>query len=112
MALTAEDVASLARLARIELSEAELEVLAPQLDVILESVARVSEVAAQDIPPTSHALLTNVFREDVLRTSLPREQVPGRRRRSKCDSGCREFSGRRHESAAGRGCRDHPTDRC
>ena len=47
MALTTEDVASLARLARIELTEAELEVLAPQLDVILESVARVSEVAAQ-----------------------------------------------------------------
>ena len=47
MALTTEDVANLARLARIELTEAELEVLAPQLDVILESVARVSEVAAQ-----------------------------------------------------------------
>ncbi|MCE3274818.1 MAG: gatC [Propionibacteriaceae bacterium] len=76
MALTAEDVANLARLARIELSEAELEVLAPQLDVILESVARVSDVAAQDIPPTSHALpLTNVFREDELRASLSREQV-------------------------------------
>lgn len=76
MALTAEDVANLARLARIELSEAELEILAPQLDVILESVARVSEVAAQDIPPTSHALpLTNVFRADELRPSLPRDQV-------------------------------------
>ena len=76
MALTAEDVAYLAMLARIELSEAELEVLAPQLDVILESVARVSDVAAQDIPPTSHALpLTNVFREDELRPSLSREQV-------------------------------------
>ena len=76
MALTAEDVANLARLARIELSEADLEVLAPQLDVILESVARVSEVAAQDIPPTSHALpLTNVFRQDELRPSLPREQL-------------------------------------
>ena len=76
MALTTEDVAGLARLARIELTKAELEVLAPQLDVILESVARVSEVAAQDIPPTSHALpLTNVFREDKLWPSLPREQV-------------------------------------
>jgi len=76
VALTADDVASLARLARIELTEAELEVLAPQLDVILESVARVSEVAAQDIPPTSHALpLTNVFRDDELRPSLPREQI-------------------------------------
>jgi aspartyl-tRNA(Asn)/glutamyl-tRNA(Gln) amidotransferase subunit C len=74
--LTADDVASLARLARIELSQAELEVLVPQLDVILESVARVSEVAAQDIPPTSHALpLTNVFRKDELRPCLPREQV-------------------------------------
>jgi aspartyl-tRNA(Asn)/glutamyl-tRNA(Gln) amidotransferase subunit C len=76
VALTAEDVANLARLARIELTEAELEVLAPQLDVILESVARVSEVAAHDIPPTSHALpLTNVFREDELRPSLPRDLV-------------------------------------
>jgi aspartyl-tRNA(Asn)/glutamyl-tRNA(Gln) amidotransferase subunit C len=76
VALTAEDVANLARLARIELSKAELEVLAPQLDVILESVARVSDVAAQDIPPTSHALpLTNVFRQDELRPSLSREQV-------------------------------------
>ncbi len=76
MTLTADDVASLARLARIELSQAELEVLVSQLDVILESVARVSEVAAQDIPPTSHALpLTNVFRKDELRPCLPREQV-------------------------------------
>ena len=76
MALTAQDVASLAKLARIELTDAELDVLAPQLDVILESVARVSEVAAQDIPPSSHALpLSNVFREDKLRPCLPREEV-------------------------------------
>ena len=76
MALTAEEVAGLARLARIELTDAELDVLAPQLDVILESVARVSEVAAEEIPPTSHALpLTNVFREDELRPSLPRDWV-------------------------------------
>ena len=76
MALTTQDVANLARLARIELTEAELEVLVPQLDVILESVARVSEVAAEDIPPTSHALpLTNIFRADELRPSLSREQV-------------------------------------
>jgi len=76
VALTPTDVAALARLARIELTEAELALLAPQLDVILESVARVSEVAAVDIPPTSHALpLTNVFREDVVVPSLPRDQV-------------------------------------
>ena len=76
MALTPTDVAALARLARIELTQDELTQLAPQLDVILESVARVSEVAAGDIPPTSHALpLTNVFREDVVVPSLPRDQV-------------------------------------
>jgi aspartyl-tRNA(Asn)/glutamyl-tRNA(Gln) amidotransferase subunit C len=76
VALTPTDVAALARLARIELTEAELTLLAPQLDVILESVARVSEVAAADIPPTSHALpLTNVFREDVVVPSLPRDQI-------------------------------------
>lgn len=76
MALTPSDVADLARLARIELTADELEHLAPQLGVILDSVARVSEVAAEDIEPTSHALpLTNVFRDDVLRPSLPREEV-------------------------------------
>jgi aspartyl-tRNA(Asn)/glutamyl-tRNA(Gln) amidotransferase subunit C len=69
-------VAALARLARIELREEELALLAPQLEVILESVARVSEVAAAEIPPTSHALpLTNVFREDVVVPSLPRDQI-------------------------------------
>ena len=72
MALSPDDVAALARLARIEMTADELAHLAPQLDVILESVASVSDVATDDIPPTSHALpLTNVFREDVVRPSLP-----------------------------------------
>jgi len=76
VALSPQDVAGLARLARIDLTEAELEHLAPQLDVILESVAHVSDVAADDIPPTSHPLpLTNVFRPDVVRPSLPLEDV-------------------------------------
>ena len=79
MALSPNDVADLARLARIELTDDELELLAPQLDVILESVAHVADVAdvaADDIPPTSHALpLTNVFREDVVRPSLPVAEV-------------------------------------
>ena len=76
MALTPSDVAELAKLARIELTADELEHLAPQLEVILEAVARVSDVAADDIEPMSHALpLTNVFRADVLRPSRPREQA-------------------------------------
>lgn len=76
MALTADDVAALARLARIDLTQDELQHLAPQLDVILESVAKVSEVAAEDVPPTSHALpLSNVFRPDEIQPSLPVEQA-------------------------------------
>ncbi|HET9650396.1 MAG TPA: Asp-tRNA(Asn)/Glu-tRNA(Gln) amidotransferase subunit GatC [Microlunatus sp.] len=72
MALTPDDVAALARLARLELSDEELAHLAPQLDVILESVMSVADVAAEDIPPTSHALpLSNVFRTDEVRPSLP-----------------------------------------
>ncbi|MET0692439.1 MAG: Asp-tRNA(Asn)/Glu-tRNA(Gln) amidotransferase subunit GatC [Propionibacteriaceae bacterium] len=76
VALSPQDVAGLARLARIDLTDAELEHLAPQLDGILESVAHVSDVAADDIPPTSHPLpLTNVFRPDVVRPSLPLDDV-------------------------------------
>lgn len=63
--ITRDEVAHLARLARIELTDDELERLAPQLDQILAHVAKVGEVAASDIPPTSHSLpLTNVFRLD------------------------------------------------
>lgn len=71
MAITRDEVAHLARLARMALSDQELDTLAPQLDVILSSVARVAEVAAAQIPPTSHAVpLTNVFRADVTRPGL------------------------------------------
>ncbi len=76
MALTTAEVARLAALARIELSADELATLAPQLDVILDAVAQVTEVAGDDVPPMSHALpLTNVFRADEVRPSLPAEQV-------------------------------------
>ncbi len=76
MPLSPQDVADLARLARIELTTEELEHLAPQLDVILESVAAVTGVAGDDVAATSHALpLTNVFRPDEVRPSLPVEDV-------------------------------------
>ena len=74
--MTTADVARLAELARIELSPDELARLAPQLEVILDAVASVSEVADPDVPPMAHALpLTNVFREDAVRASLPVEAV-------------------------------------
>ena len=74
--ITREEVAHLADLARIDLSDAELDHLAPQLAVILDSIKSISEVAAEDIPPTSHPMpLTNVFREDVSRPGLAAEEA-------------------------------------
>ena len=70
-AISRDDVAHLARLARIGMTDDELDRLAGELDVILGAVARVQEVAAADIPPTSHALpLTNVLRPDEPAPSL------------------------------------------
>ena len=70
------DVAHLAHLARLAVTDEELDVFAGQLDDILGAVARVGEVAAADIPPTSHAVpMTNVYRPDVVRPSLPRADV-------------------------------------
>jgi len=75
-AITRAEVAHLARLARLDLAEDELDHYAEQLDVILTSVARVSEVAADDIPPTSHPVpLVNVTRPDVARPGLSREEA-------------------------------------
>jgi aspartyl-tRNA(Asn)/glutamyl-tRNA(Gln) amidotransferase subunit C len=72
--MTRDEVARLARLARLALRDDELAHLAEQLDVIVAAVARVAEVAADDIPPTSHSVpLTNVFRPDELQPSLPRD---------------------------------------
>lgn len=74
--ISAAEVRHLADLARIELSEAELEHLAPQLALILESVASIQGVAGDDVKPTSHPLpLVNVFREDVVRPSLTAEEA-------------------------------------
>ena len=74
--ITRDEVAHLADLARIDLSDAELDHLAPQLSVILESVAAIQGVAGDDIPPTSHPLpLSNVFRDDEVRPSLTAEQA-------------------------------------
>jgi aspartyl-tRNA(Asn)/glutamyl-tRNA(Gln) amidotransferase subunit C len=75
-AISREEVAHLARLARLAVTDDELDTLAGQLDVILGAVARVGEVAADDIPPTSHAVpLTNVLRADEVRPSIDREVV-------------------------------------
>ena len=69
-------VRHLAGLARIDLSEAELESLTGELGQIVESIAKVSEVATSDVVATSHPIpLLNVFREDEVRPSLTVEQA-------------------------------------
>ena len=78
-AISRDEVAHLARLARLDLRDDELDHYAEQLDVILASVARVAEVAAADVPATSHPIpLTNVMRADEVRPSLtPADSLAG-----------------------------------
>jgi aspartyl-tRNA(Asn)/glutamyl-tRNA(Gln) amidotransferase subunit C len=76
MAITREQVLHVARLARLDLSEAEVTRLQAELSAILEAVSKVSELDLDDVPPTSHPLdLVNVLRPDEPRPSLPLEDV-------------------------------------
>lgn len=75
-AISRDDVAHLARLARLSLTEEELDHYAGQLDAVLEAVSRVSEVATADVPATSHPIpLENVARDDVAKPGLDRADV-------------------------------------
>ena len=78
-AISRDEVANLARLARITMSDAELDHLAGEMDVILGAVARVQEVAGSVVLPTSHPLaVNNVTREDLVLPSLtPSEALSG-----------------------------------
>jgi aspartyl-tRNA(Asn)/glutamyl-tRNA(Gln) amidotransferase subunit C len=72
MAITRADVEHVARLARLALTDEELERFGAQLSAILEAVGKVAELDLSDVPPTSHPLdLANVFGEDDPRPSLP-----------------------------------------
>jgi aspartyl-tRNA(Asn)/glutamyl-tRNA(Gln) amidotransferase subunit C len=69
-----EQVLHVARLARLELSEAELERMAGELSGILEHVDRISELDLDRVEPTTHVVeLANVLRPDEPQPSLPRE---------------------------------------
>jgi len=69
--ISRDDVAHLAVLARISIPEDQLDHYAQQLDAILDAVAQVSQVAADDVPAMSHPTpMTNVFRQDVPSSSL------------------------------------------
>lgn len=74
--ISAAEVARVAALARIDLTDEEIERLAGELDVIATAVARVSEVATPEVPATSHPIpLTNVMRPDALGDTLDRDEV-------------------------------------
>ncbi|WP_108667744.1 Asp-tRNA(Asn)/Glu-tRNA(Gln) amidotransferase subunit GatC [Euzebya rosea] len=77
MALSDDDVRHVARLAQLDLTDDEITSLAPQLAEILAYAEKVSEVAADDVPPTSHPYpLRNVFRDDsIVAEPLPPEVV-------------------------------------
>ena len=72
--ITRAEVAHLAKLARLTLTDEQLDHYAEQLAVIIDSVARVSEVAKEDVPATSHPVpLVNVTRPDVVQPGLTPE---------------------------------------
>jgi aspartyl-tRNA(Asn)/glutamyl-tRNA(Gln) amidotransferase subunit C len=75
-AISRDDVAHLARLSRLAVTDEELDRFAGQLDQVLAAVARVQEAAVADVAPMSHAVpLTNVLRADEVTPSLPRDAV-------------------------------------
>ena len=75
-AISRDDVAHLAKLARVEMTPDGLDHMATELEDILGAVKRVQEVATAEIAPTSHPLaMTNIFREDVVRPSLTNEEA-------------------------------------
>jgi aspartyl-tRNA(Asn)/glutamyl-tRNA(Gln) amidotransferase subunit C len=70
------DIAHVAKLARLDLSDDEIARLRTQLAQILEHAARVGEVAAADVPPTASPIpRANVYREDVPEPSLPVDEA-------------------------------------
>jgi aspartyl-tRNA(Asn)/glutamyl-tRNA(Gln) amidotransferase subunit C len=71
-----DEVLHVARLARLQLSEDEIEPMARELSAVLDHVARIRELDLDDVPVTTHvAELTGRLREDEPRECLPREVV-------------------------------------
>lgn len=76
MRLNEEEVKHIATLARLSLTEAEIELMRTQLSNILENFEVLKNLNTDDVPPTTHSVpLQNVFREDTIVPSYPREQV-------------------------------------
>ena len=76
MKITPEEVRYVAKLARLSLSEAEVEKTTQQLDSILSYVEKLGELDTTGVLPTTHALdVRNAFREDEVRQSLLQQEA-------------------------------------
>jgi aspartyl-tRNA(Asn)/glutamyl-tRNA(Gln) amidotransferase subunit C len=76
MGISRDDVAHVARLARLELTDEELDTFTGQLAAVLEHAADVEALDVHDVPPTAHPYeLANVLRADEVRPSLDRGEV-------------------------------------
>ncbi len=76
MSLTREDVAWIANLARLALTDEELEAYRTQLSAVLDYAERLNELDLTDVEPSAHAVVRqNVWRDDVVEPSLPLEDV-------------------------------------
>jgi aspartyl-tRNA(Asn)/glutamyl-tRNA(Gln) amidotransferase subunit C len=74
--LTRDDVAKVADLARLALSDAELDLFTEQLGAVLDHADDVAALDLSEVAPTAHPLpLVNVVRDDVVRPCLDREEV-------------------------------------
>jgi len=76
MTITRAEVLHVARLARLEIPEGEIDRLRAELEAILDAVGKVAELELADVPPTSHPLdLVNVWADDEPRPSLSAEEA-------------------------------------
>jgi aspartyl-tRNA(Asn)/glutamyl-tRNA(Gln) amidotransferase subunit C len=76
MKITKKQVEHVAHLARLNLTEDELDKMTGQLDNILCYVEKLDELDTREISPTSHVFsVSNAFREDIVKESLPRNEV-------------------------------------
>lgn len=76
MSITNKDVEYVANLARLYLDEQQTEKMTLELGAIIDFANKLSELDTEGIPETAHVLnLKNVFREDIVKESYPREEI-------------------------------------
>ncbi|MDI3518239.1 MAG: aspartyl-tRNA(Asn)/glutamyl-tRNA(Gln) amidotransferase subunit [Caldanaerobacter sp.] len=76
MAISKSEVEYIAKLARLKFTEEEIEAMAQELSKILDYVNKLNELDTENVEPTAHIVpIHNVFREDEVKPSMPREKV-------------------------------------